>query len=101
MEFLRPLADTEYAGASASTSGTAATVATWKPGPQGVLVWCTQDCYVAVGVGVTATSASTPVPAYTPIPFHAPQTGSGEPWRVSVLQISTAGVAYAKPINIR
>ena len=65
MEFLRPLADTEYAGASASTSGTAATVATWKPGPQGVLVWGTQDMYVAVGVGVTATSASTPVPAYT------------------------------------
>lgn len=101
MEFLRPLADTEYPGASVSTSGTAATIATWKPGPQGVVVWGTQDMYVAVGVGVTATSASTPVPAYTPIPFFAPQTGSGEPWRVSVLQISTAGIAYAKPINIR
>jgi len=101
MEFLRPLADAEYPGASASTSGTAATVATWKPGPQGVVVWGTQDMYVAVGVNAVATTASTPVPAYTPIPFHAPQTGSGEPWRVSVLQISTAGTAYAKPINIR
>ena len=101
MELLRPLADAEYPGASAASSGTAATVATWNPGPQGVLVWSTQDVYVAVGVGVTATTASTPVPAYTPIPFHAPQTGSGAPWRVSVLQISTAGTVYAKPINIR
>jgi hypothetical protein len=101
MELLHPLVDAEYPGASASTSGTAATIATWKPGPQGVVVWGTQDMYVAVGVGVTATTASTPVPAYTPIPFRAPQTGSGAPWSVSVLQISTAGIAYAKPINIR
>jgi hypothetical protein len=101
MELLHPLADTEYPASSASSSGTAATVGTWNPGPQGVLVWATQDVYVAVGVGATATSSSTPIPAYTPIPFFAPQTGSGAPWRVSVLQVSAAGTVYAKPINIR
>ena len=61
----------------------------------------TQDAYIAVGVGVTATSASTPIPAYTPVPFYAPQTGSGAPWQVSALQVSAAGTVYAKPINIR
>ena len=101
MELLHPLADAEYPASSASSSGTEATVGTWNPGPQGVLVWATQDVYVAVGVDATATSSSTPIPAYTPIPFFAPQTGSGAPWRVSVLQVSAAGTVYAKPINIR
>jgi hypothetical protein len=101
MELLHPLVDAEYPAASGSTSGTAVTLGPWKPGPQGVLVWCTQDAYISVGVGVTATSSSTPIPAYTPIPFHAPQTGSGAPWQVSALQVSTSGTVYAKPINIR
>ncbi len=101
MELLHPLADAEYPASSISSGSSAATVGTWKPGPQGVLVWATQDVYVAVGVDAVATTASTPIPAYTPIPFFAPQTGSGAPWVVSVLQISAAGVAYAKPINIR
>ena len=101
MELLHPLADAEYPGDSDNTSGTAVVLGPWNPGPQGVLVWATQDVYVAVGVGAVATTASTPIPAYTPIPFFAPQTGSGAPWVVSVLQISAAGVAYAKPINIR
>ena len=101
MELLHPLADTEYPASSASSSGTAATVGTWNPGPQGVVVWCTQDAYISVGVGAVATAASTAIPAYTPIPFFAPQTGSGAPWQVSALQVSTAGTVYAKPINIR
>ena len=101
MELLHPLADAEYPASSASSSGTAATVGTWNPGPQGVLVWATQDVYVAVGVGAIATTSSTPIPAYTPIPFFAPQTGSGAPWSVSVLRVSADGTAYAKPINIR
>jgi len=101
MELLRPLADAEYPAKSTASSATAATVGTWNPGPQGVLVWANQDVYVAVGVGVTATTASTPVPAFTPVPFHAPQTGSGAPWSVSVLRITADGTAYAKPINIR
>ena len=63
MELLHPLADAEYPASSVASSGTAATVGTWNPGPQGVLVWATQDVYVAVGVGATATSSSTPIPA--------------------------------------
>lgn len=101
MELLRPLADAEYPADSDSTSGTAVTLGPWSPGPQGVMVWCTQDVYISVGVAATATTASTPIPAYTPIPFFAPQTGSGAPWCVSALQVSTAGTVYAKPINIR
>ena len=101
MELLHPLADAEYPAKSASSSGSAATVGTWSPGAQGVLVWATQDVYVAVGVGAVATTASTPIPAYTPVPFFAPQTGSGAPWAVSVLRVSADGTAYAKPINIR
>ena len=101
MELLHPLADAEYPASTTASSASAATVGTWNPGPQGVLVWATQDVYVAVGVGVTATSSSTPIPAYTPIPFFAPQTGSGAPWSVSALHVSVAGTVYAKPINIR
>ena len=101
MELLHPLADAEYPASSASSSGTAATVGTWNPGPQGVLVWATQDVYITVGVGAVATTSSTPIPAYTPIPFFAPQTGSGAPWSVSALQVSVAGTVYCKPINIR
>jgi hypothetical protein len=101
MELLRPLADAEFPSASVASGAAAATVGTWNQGPQGVMVWSTEPVYVVVGVGVTATTSSTPIPAFTPIPFFAPQTGSGAPWRVSVLQVSTAGVVYAKPINIR
>jgi hypothetical protein len=101
MEMLRPLADAEYPAASAASGVAAATVGTWAPGPQGVMVWSTEPVYVAVGVGATATTASTPIPAFTPIPFFAPQTGSGAPWRVSVLRVSVDGTVYAKPINIR
>ncbi len=84
MELLRPLSDTDFAADSDTTSGTAVSLGPWNAGPQGVLVWCTQDAYIAVGEGVTATSASTPIP-----------------WRVSALQVSTSGTVYAKPINMR
>jgi hypothetical protein len=65
-----------------------------------VVVWSEVPCYVQVGVGAVATSASTPIPSFTPIPFVVPLNTSGAPWRVSVLRIgSTDGTAYAKPIN--
>jgi hypothetical protein len=101
MELLRPLADAEFPASSVASGAAAATVGTWNPGPQGVMVWSTEPVYVSVGEGVTATSASTPIPAFTPIPFYAPQTGTGAPWRVSVLRVAVDGVVYAKPINIR
>ena len=100
MDFLRPLADNNYPADSDNTSGTAVILGPWPPGAQGVMVWCTQDAYIAVGEGVTATSASTPIPAYTPIPFTVSTTVTAQ-WRVSALQVSTAGIVYAKPINFR
>jgi len=105
MELLRPLTDASNAGQSVAYTTSAGTVAGWPPGAQGVMVWCTSDAYIAVGEGVTATSTATPIPANTPIPFYVPQPGggggTGAPWRVSAMQITTAGTLYAKPINIR
>ena len=100
MELLRPLADSDFPGATVSYSGTAGATSTWAAGPQGVVVWSTTPCYVLVGEGVTATTSSTPVPAYTPIPFTVPQ-GTGAPWRVSAVMVADAGPIYCKPINIR
>jgi hypothetical protein len=63
-------------------------------------VWCSSDAYILVGEGVTATTAGTPIPAFTPIPFTVP-LGTGALWRVSAIQISAGGTLYAKPINSR
>jgi hypothetical protein len=106
MELLRPCMDASYTARSAAYTGTAGTTATWPPGAQGVLVWCTSDAYIRVGEGATATSADTPIPANTPVPFTVPPpssgtSGTGGPWRVSAIQISAGGTLYAKPINIR
>jgi hypothetical protein len=100
MELLRPLNDPTFAAQTAAYTGTAASTTGWNAGPQGVVVWCTTAAYVIVGEGVTATSAATPIPANTPIPFKVP-SGTGAPWRVSAIQISANGTVYAKPINIQ
>jgi hypothetical protein len=100
MDFLNPLADANYPADSDTTSGTAVSLGTWPPGPQGVLVWCTEAAYISVGEGAVATTSSTPIPALTPIPFTVASTITG-PWRVSALQVSTGGTVYAKPINFR
>jgi len=100
MELLNPLDDVTFPARTAAFTGTAGSTATWNAGPQGVVVWATEPCYVAVGEGATATTASTPVPAFTPIPFVVPQ-GTGAPWRVSAIQLSAGGNVYAKPVNIR
>ena len=98
MELLNPLADTNFPAKSVSYTGTAGSTGTWDAGPQGVVVWSDQSCYVLVGEGVTATTSSTPVPPFTPIPFKVPQ-GTGAPWRVSAIQVSTGGTIYCKPMN--
>lgn len=98
MELLRPLNDTDYPARTAAYTGTAGNTATWNPGPDGVMIWATTPCYVAIGVGATATTSSTPIPAFTPIPFYLPP-GTGAPWRVSAIQVSTGGSVYCKPIN--
>ena len=100
MELLRPLADTDFPAKSVAYTGTAGSTDTWNPGPEGVVVWSDQACYVAVGVGVTATTSSTPIPPFTPIPFYL-EPGSGAPWRVSAIQVANGGTIYCKPINIR
>ena len=100
MELLKPLADTVFPAKTVAYTGVAGNTDTWNSGPQGVLVWSTTDCYVVVGEGVTATTSSTPLPAYTPIPFDVPAK-SGAPWRVSAIQVTAGGNIYCKPINIR
>ena len=100
MELLKSCGQTDFPAYTATAGATAGNTTAWGAGPQGVLVWCDQPCYVEVGVGVTATSASTPIPAYTPIPLAVPLNTTGAPWRVSVLRIgSTDGTAYCKPVN--
>lgn len=94
------MTDAQFAAANAAYTGTAGSTSTWPAGPQGVVIWSTTAAYVSIGEGVTATSNDTPIPANTPIPFIVPQ-GTGAPWRVSAIQIGSAGTVYAKPINIR
>ena len=100
MELLNPLADNNFPAQTVAFTGTAGSTTAWNAGPQGVVVWATEPCYVLVGEGAVATTASTPIPAFTPIPFTVPQ-GAGAPWRVSAIQLSAGGSVYAKPINIR
>lgn len=96
MELLNPLDG--YSAYSAAYTGTAGSTTAWNPGPEGVVVWCTTAAYIRVGEGVTATTADTPIPANTPIPFLVPN-GTGAPWRVSAIQVGSGGTVYAKPIN--
>ncbi len=100
MELLNPLDDATFTARTASFTGTAGSTGTWPAGPQGVVVWSTTAAYVRVGEGVTATTADTPIPANTPIPFKVPG-GTGAPWRVSAIQVTGGGTVYAKPINIQ
>ena len=98
MELLRPLTKGDFPAKTASFTAAAANTGTWNAGPQGVLVWADQACYVEVGEGAVATSSSTPIPAFTPIPFAIPANVSGE-WRVSAIRVSVDGTLYCKPIN--
>lgn len=100
MELYNPLADSTFPAKTVAYTATAGSTGTWNAGPQGVMVWSSTACYVSVGEGVTATTSSTPIPANTLVPLIVPQ-GTGAPWRVSALQVSTGGDIYCKPINIR
>ena len=100
MELLKPLDDAAFAAQTAPYTGTAGSTTGWPAGPQGVVVWCTTAAYVRVGEGATATTADMPIPPNTPIPFAVPG-GTGAPWRVSAVQVSSGGTVYAKPINIQ
>lgn len=93
---IAPSNDPKFTSASAAYTGSAGSTSAWPPGPSGVLVWTTTDAYVRVGDAVTATTADTPVPAYTPITIAVPYNVVS--WRVSAIQISAGGTVYAKPI---
>ncbi len=100
MELLNPLARANFPAQSVAFTGTAGSTSGWSAGPEGVMVWSTEPCYVAVGEGVTATTSDTPIPAFTPIPFKIP-TGTSALWRVSAIQISSGGTVYCKPMNTK
>jgi hypothetical protein len=100
MELLNPLARANFPAQTAAFTGTAGSTSGWPAGPEGVIVWSTEHCYVAVGEGVTATTSDTPIPALTPIPLKIP-TGTSGLWRVSAIQISSGGTVYCKPMNTK
>lgn len=100
MELLNPLSKADFPAQSVAFTGTAGSTSGWNAGPEGVMVWSTEPCYVAVGEGVTATTGDTPIPAFTPIPFKIP-TGTSGLWRVSAIQISSGGTVYCKPMNTK
>ena len=88
--------DAAFAAQTVAYTGSAGNTATFQSGPNAVLVFATTAAYVKVGVGVTATTSSTPLPANTPIIMAVPQ-GTGAPWRVSAIQVASGGDVYAKP----
>lgn len=98
-EFINPMSDASYAGTSVAYTGTAGSTSTYPAGPEGVILCVTTAAYVTVGVGVTATSADTYVPANTLVKLKVP-SGTGAPWRVSAVQVATGGTLYVKPIAL-
>jgi hypothetical protein len=98
MELLNPLSRSNFPAQTAAFSGTAGSTTGWNTGPEGVMIWSDQPCYVVVGENVTATTSDTPIPAFTPIPFKVQPSVSGV-WRVSAIQISSSGTIYCKPLN--
>jgi hypothetical protein len=98
MELLNPLSRSNFPAQTAAFSGTAGSTTGWNTGPEGVMVWSDQPCYVVVGENVTATTSDTPIPAFTPIPFKIQSSVSGV-WRVSAIQIASSGTIYCKPLN--
>lgn len=89
--------DATFAAQTAAYTGTAGNTGTFPPGTQTLIVWTTTAAYVKVGVGVTATTASTPLPANTPIIMRVPPDATGAPVRVSAIQVASGGNVYAKP----
>lgn len=91
--------DPAFPSQAVSYTGTAGSSTAYPPGPRGVYVVSTTDCYVIVGEGVTATTAlGGYVPAYTPMVLHV-NPGAGTPWRVSAIRVSADGTLYVKPVQ--
>ncbi len=99
LDLIAPTTKADYPAYSVAYTGTAGSTTAWNPGPQGVVIWSDQACYVEIGVGAVATTASCAIPANQAFAFAVPLNTSGAPWRVSAIQVSTGGTVYAKPIN--
>jgi hypothetical protein len=52
-----PCGQVEFPAHSVAFTGTAGNTTGWSQGPQAVLVWSTNNAYVEVGSGVTATTS--------------------------------------------
>lgn len=86
--------DAAFAGQTVAYTGAAGSL-TFPPGATSFLLWTSTAAYVRVGA--TATSASTPLPANTPIVMKVPPNTTGAPITVSAIQIASGGSLYAKP----
>ena len=98
-QVLNPCGKVEFPSLTAAYT-TEAHTTNWPVGPEFVWVFCTSAAYVEVGVGAVATTASTPLPANTPVLIRVPTNIAG-PWCVSAVQIAAGGNVYAKPVNGR
>lgn len=100
LAFVNPCSDATFGAQSVAYTGTAGSTTGWGAGPQGVLIWSDQACYVIVGNGVTATTSNaTAIPANIPLVFAVPLNATGGSFRVSAIQVSAGGTVYAKPLN--
>lgn len=86
--------DPAFAGKTVAYTGTAGSV-TFPAQCTVIELWTDSAAYVRVGA--VATSASTPLPANTPIIMKVPPNLTGAPITVSAIQISASGNLYAKP----
>lgn len=100
MERICPLNDASFAGQTISFTGSAVNLTTtYPPGPRGVYICATTDCYVRVGDGtVTATAADLFVPAGVPMVVEVPNKSAGK-WDVSAIRVATSGTLYVKPLQ--
>lgn len=95
MSAFLPNDDAAFAAQTVAYTGTAGSITSFPGTATSFLVWTTTAAYVRVG-GV-ATTASTPIPANTPIVIKVPPNTTGAPITVSAIQISSGGNLYAKP----
>jgi len=86
------------ASGSATYTGTPAATASFGRGTNRVAVFCTTACWVKVGESPTATNADVPLPANVVTILQVPP-GTGAPWAVSAMQVSSGGSVFAQPSN--
>jgi len=80
-------------GKTATYTGAAATTAAMPANCESIRVVSTTDCFIEIGIGVTATTAGTYLPAFQPEYFACPPSGV-----VSAIQVAAAGTLYVNPI---